>query len=316
MGYFRFRKSISILPGVRINLGKRGVSVSAGVRGAHVTFGGRGGTRATVGIPGTGVSYSETFKGPKDHDVRYQASSSRGGFWFGLTACLTAIFGGAALIARSAPEYFDAVWSVAAGACAVCMFVAIAIWRSMESKMAGQDISPIENRDDIAPQANEPNLAQSKSFRQVMEKAREQAAARALLESLLRETEKAAARLSSIRCFYKKNGQKIGPVTFWQVHELIEMDLLSPDVQVIAEGSDYWRTYAHWELVLMPPADTRNLLKLERASEIQCYYRANGQVAGPITLLGLFHYIRSGRLPPEVLISIVGTSEWRRACDV
>lgn len=54
---FRFRHSIKILPGVRINLGKTGVSVSAGVRGAHVTVGAKG-TRTTVGLPGTGVSYS------------------------------------------------------------------------------------------------------------------------------------------------------------------------------------------------------------------------------------------------------------------
>ena len=55
---FRFRRSIKLLPGVRINLGKQGVSVSAGVRGAHVTVGAKG-TRTTVGVPGTGVSFSQ-----------------------------------------------------------------------------------------------------------------------------------------------------------------------------------------------------------------------------------------------------------------
>lgn len=39
---FRFRRTVSIFPGVRINLGKRGVSVSAGVRGANVTLGRNG----------------------------------------------------------------------------------------------------------------------------------------------------------------------------------------------------------------------------------------------------------------------------------
>jgi hypothetical protein len=53
---FRFRRSIRILPGIRLNLGKRGVSTSIGVRGAHVTLG-HGQVRETVGIPGTGVSY-------------------------------------------------------------------------------------------------------------------------------------------------------------------------------------------------------------------------------------------------------------------
>lgn len=54
---FRFRRSIRIMPGVRLNLGKRGTSVSVGVRGAHVTVGPRG-IRKTVGIPGTGISYT------------------------------------------------------------------------------------------------------------------------------------------------------------------------------------------------------------------------------------------------------------------
>ncbi|PFG07863.1 DUF4236 domain-containing protein [Marinobacter sp. LV10MA510-1] len=53
---FRFRRTVSIFPGVRINLGKRGVSVSAGVRGANVTLG-RNGLYGNVGIPGSGMSY-------------------------------------------------------------------------------------------------------------------------------------------------------------------------------------------------------------------------------------------------------------------
>lgn len=55
---FRFRRSFKIMPGVRVNVGKRGVSTSIGVRGAHVTIG-KDGTRHTVGIPGTGASWTE-----------------------------------------------------------------------------------------------------------------------------------------------------------------------------------------------------------------------------------------------------------------
>jgi hypothetical protein len=58
MGFFRFRRSFRILPGVRVNVGKRSTSVSVGVRGAHVTIG-KSGTRTTVGVPGTGMSYTE-----------------------------------------------------------------------------------------------------------------------------------------------------------------------------------------------------------------------------------------------------------------
>src|SRR5665213_4060288 len=54
----RFSRRVKLLPGVRLNFGKTGVSTSIGRRGAWLTFGGRGGTRATVGLPGTGLSYT------------------------------------------------------------------------------------------------------------------------------------------------------------------------------------------------------------------------------------------------------------------
>jgi hypothetical protein len=54
---FRFRRSMKLLPGVRLNLGARSASLSLGGRGAHVTVGSRG-TRSTVGIPGTGLSFT------------------------------------------------------------------------------------------------------------------------------------------------------------------------------------------------------------------------------------------------------------------
>lgn len=64
MGAFRFRRTIKIAPGVRLNISKTGVSTSVGVRGANVTFGRRG-TTSTVGIPGSGLSYSST-KPPRE----------------------------------------------------------------------------------------------------------------------------------------------------------------------------------------------------------------------------------------------------------
>lgn len=54
---FRFRRTIKIMPGVRLNVGKKGVSVSAGRRGANVTVG-KTGVRTTVGLPGTGLSHT------------------------------------------------------------------------------------------------------------------------------------------------------------------------------------------------------------------------------------------------------------------
>jgi len=62
---FRFRKRIKLFPGVWVNLSKTGASVSAGVPGATVNMG-HGKTRATVGLPGTGLSYSTTSETPMD----------------------------------------------------------------------------------------------------------------------------------------------------------------------------------------------------------------------------------------------------------
>ena len=56
MGYFRFRKTISVLPGVKVNLSKTGVSTSVGGKGATLNIG-HGKKNVTLGIPGTGLSY-------------------------------------------------------------------------------------------------------------------------------------------------------------------------------------------------------------------------------------------------------------------
>ena len=56
MGW-RFRKTIKILPGIKLNLGKTGASLSVGPRGATFNISSRG-TRFTTSIPGTGLSYS------------------------------------------------------------------------------------------------------------------------------------------------------------------------------------------------------------------------------------------------------------------
>ena len=57
MGYLRFRRSIRIAPGIRLNVGKRGISTSVGVRGFHETVHISGARRTSIGIPGTGLSY-------------------------------------------------------------------------------------------------------------------------------------------------------------------------------------------------------------------------------------------------------------------
>lgn len=59
---FRFRKSVKIAPGVRLNIGKKSVGISAGVKGARVSVNSSGRVTKSVGIPGTGLSYVTTSK--------------------------------------------------------------------------------------------------------------------------------------------------------------------------------------------------------------------------------------------------------------
>lgn len=66
---FRFRKSISAGP-LRINFSKSGVGASVGGKGFRYTKKAGGGTRSTVSIPGTGISYVK--------DYSSKSSSKRG----------------------------------------------------------------------------------------------------------------------------------------------------------------------------------------------------------------------------------------------
>ena len=70
---FRFRRSIRIAPGLRINLSKSGPSLSVGKRGATLNFGKRG-ERATVRLPGTGMSYSKQFSSRQIQGTRQSRS--------------------------------------------------------------------------------------------------------------------------------------------------------------------------------------------------------------------------------------------------
>jgi hypothetical protein len=72
---FRFRKSIKIAKGVRINLGKTGASVSLGGKGATLNVGTKG-VRATIGIPGSGISYSAKISGGMGRNVGHGPTTS------------------------------------------------------------------------------------------------------------------------------------------------------------------------------------------------------------------------------------------------
>lgn len=65
---FRYRKSLKIAPGLKVNIGKNGfTSVSIGKKGASVNINKKG-TRSTIGIPGSGLSYSSYKPHSQNHN--------------------------------------------------------------------------------------------------------------------------------------------------------------------------------------------------------------------------------------------------------
>lgn len=57
----RFRKSIKIANGVKLNVSKSGVSLSLGKKGLHYSINSKGKSTATASLPGTGLSYQKRF---------------------------------------------------------------------------------------------------------------------------------------------------------------------------------------------------------------------------------------------------------------
>ena len=69
----RYRKSINLGGGFRVNLSQNGVGYSWGVKGYRITKTADGRTRRTVSIPGTGISYVDEHK----DSTRQQQEASR-----------------------------------------------------------------------------------------------------------------------------------------------------------------------------------------------------------------------------------------------
>lgn len=70
---FRYRKSINLGGGFRVNLSTKGIGYSWGVKGYRVTKAADGRTRQTVSIPGTGLSYVEEHGKKRQHSAGSQA---------------------------------------------------------------------------------------------------------------------------------------------------------------------------------------------------------------------------------------------------
>lgn len=99
----RFRKSIRLLPGVRLNLSKSGPS-SISVGGKGLTYNlGKKGARGTAGLPGTGLSYShydryaegkpETHIDQETGEITEQPAQDAGLARFVVPVCIALIVG-------------------------------------------------------------------------------------------------------------------------------------------------------------------------------------------------------------------------------
>ncbi|WP_455226445.1 DUF4236 domain-containing protein [Lautropia mirabilis] len=58
----RFRKSVKLMPGIRVNFGKNGTSYSIGPRGANINLSKKG-VYGNASIRGTGLSYRARLDG-------------------------------------------------------------------------------------------------------------------------------------------------------------------------------------------------------------------------------------------------------------
>ena len=74
----RFRRTIKIAPGVKLNLSKSGVSTTVGPKGVHFTFN-KHGIRRSIGIPGTGLSEVDYIKkdGTAEEHQRSEVAQER-----------------------------------------------------------------------------------------------------------------------------------------------------------------------------------------------------------------------------------------------
>ncbi|OZV11683.1 hypothetical protein CIW83_13615 [Tissierella sp. P1] len=72
---FRFRRSVKIAPRIRLNVGKKSASVSFGGKGIRHAVSTTGRRTTSVGIPGTGLYYTES-SSSRSNNSTYKNSSN------------------------------------------------------------------------------------------------------------------------------------------------------------------------------------------------------------------------------------------------
>ena len=76
---FRMRKSLQIVPGVRLNFSKTGIGYSVGVKGYRVTHRADGRVQRTASLPGTGLSHVTTSGSSRSTGTQRRTSGSASG---------------------------------------------------------------------------------------------------------------------------------------------------------------------------------------------------------------------------------------------
>jgi Protein of unknown function (DUF4236) len=64
----RFQRRFSLIPGLRLNLSKSGASLSLGKRGSWLNFGGRRKPSVSLGLPGSGLRWTQPLGNHAHHD--------------------------------------------------------------------------------------------------------------------------------------------------------------------------------------------------------------------------------------------------------
>ena len=73
----RFRKTIKIAPGVKLNIGKESAGISIGGKFAGISFNSKSGARVRVSAPGTGLSYSTKIGSTSKNDKKKKNSDKK-----------------------------------------------------------------------------------------------------------------------------------------------------------------------------------------------------------------------------------------------
>ena len=73
----RFRRSVKIAPGIKVNFTKTGVGMTFGGRGAHYSVNSSGRRTRSIGLPGTGMYYQSvqgggSHSGPSQHQTAHR----------------------------------------------------------------------------------------------------------------------------------------------------------------------------------------------------------------------------------------------------